>query len=92
MTTSDFKKAYTGTYWVTFEDRTAGCIDCGKDEDPLAIAAVLGKLKTIDALPYPARPVLRRRPNETHPCPEFCYAPQQCKGRTACPQSYACSE
>lgn len=95
MTAQDFKKAYTNTYWVTFTDRAAGCITCTPDEDPLAIAGELGTLKTIDCLPYPADPVLRRRAlrdEKDTPCPSFCYSPQQCKGRTACPKSYACSE
>lgn len=95
MNATDFKRAYTNTYWVTFENRTAGCITVLPDEDPLAVAAAIGTLKTIDSLPYPANPVLRRRAlrdeADVH-CPEFCYSPQQCKGRTACPKSYACSE
>lgn len=91
---TSFKKACTNTYWVTFADRAAGCIDCSPDEDPLAIAGGLGQIKAIECLPYPARPVLHRyaNPGPHGHCPEFCYAPQQCKGRTACPQSYACSE
>jgi hypothetical protein len=89
-----FKKAYTNTYWVTFEDRKAGCIECDPHEEPLVVASEFGQIRTIDSLPYPASPVLRRQPNPGpygH-CPEFCYAPAQCKGCTACPQDYACSE
>lgn len=92
---TNFKKAYTNTYWVTFADRAGGCITVTKDEDPIAIAGVFGTLKTIDSLPYPANPVLRRRAlrdeKDIH-CPEFCYSPSQCKGRTSCPKNYACSE
>jgi hypothetical protein len=91
-TIADFKKAYTNTYWVTFTNRKPGCIDCAPDDDPIAVASALGEIQTIDSLPYPADPVLHRDPNDKTPCPSFCYAPAQCKGRTCCPQSYACSE
>ena len=87
---AEFKKAYTNTYWVTFENGKAGCVTCTEAEDPLAVAGELGTVRTIDSLPYPAQPVLRRAAGDT--CPEFCYKPQQCKGHTACPQRYACSE
>lgn len=92
---AEFKKAYTNTYWLTFNGRSAGCITVAPDEDPIAIAKELGDLKTIDCLPYPASPVLRRRAlrdeKDVH-CPDFCYTPQQCKGNTCCRKSYACSE
>ena len=95
MTTADFKKAYTNTYWVTFDGAKSGCITCAADEDPLAVAGEFGTIRTIDSLPYPANPVLRRRAlrneKDVH-CPEFCYSPAQCKGRTSCPKNYACSE
>src|SRR5690348_9837100 len=97
-TVAEFKKSYTNTYWVTFTNRGAGCITVSKDEDPIAVARELGDIKTINSLPYPARPVLRRRElvsekdKEWGHCPEFCYTPEQCKGRTACPKNYACSE
>lgn len=94
-TVEQFKKAYTNTYWVTFNNHAAGCITCATEEDPVAIAREFGDLRTIDSLPYPANPVLRRRAlrdeKDVH-CPEFCYSPNQCKGRTACPKNYACSE
>lgn len=92
MTPENFKKAYTNVYWVTFDGGKEGCFDCGPDEDPLAIAREFGALRAIDSLPYPAEPILRRRPDVEHPCPPFCYSPRQCKGRTSCPKSYACSE
>lgn len=92
---TEFKKAYTNTYWVRFSDRGAGCITCGPDEDPVAVAGDFGAVAEIDSLPYPANPVIRRRAlrsaNDGH-CPEFCYSPNTCKGRTACPKNYACSE
>jgi hypothetical protein len=87
-----FKRAYTNTYWVSFEVGRSGTMVVTADEDPEVEAAKLGKVRAIESLPYPANPVLRRPAGEENPCPEFCYSPQQCKGRTACPKSYACSE
>lgn len=46
-----------------------------------------------DNLPYPARPRLYQITlSKFGPCPSFCYSPEKCKGRSACPKSYACSE
>ncbi len=99
MTPETFKKAYTNTYWVQFSDRSAGCITVGADEDPVAVAGAFGQVKEIDSLPYPASPILRQRELTADEqakgwghCPDFCHSPRQCKGRTSCPQSYACSE
>jgi hypothetical protein len=83
-----FVKAYTNTYWVTFESGQSGCIETHPKEDPRTVAAAHGIPRTIEPLPYPARPMLRR----VTECPEFCYSPTTCKGRTACPKSYACSD
>lgn len=93
-TPAEFKKSYTSTYWVQFSNRGAGCITCDPDEDPLAVAGDLGTVTQIDSLPYPALPVLRKRPNpgKYGHCPEFCHSPTRRKGRTACPSNYACSE
>ena len=98
MTAADFKKAYTNTYWVTFTNGKRGGIECSLAEDPLAVASEFGEIRTIDSLPYPANPMLRRRELVSEKdkkwghCPEFCYSPEQCKGRTSCPKSYACTE
>ncbi|HVL65751.1 MAG TPA: hypothetical protein VM364_00685 [Vicinamibacterales bacterium] len=75
-------------FWITFEDGKRGSIEVRQGEDPRAIAATFGVVKTIDPLPYPATPQLR----SVTGCPPFCYSPQTCKGRTSCPKSYACSE
>jgi hypothetical protein len=75
-------------YWVTFEDRAPGSVEINKGENPRTVAAAFGTVKTVDPLPYPARPELRN----VSGCPPFCYTPAQCKGRTCCPKSYACSE
>lgn len=69
------------SYWVHFEDRKSGCVEERGD------AAQFGKVKEIFVLPYPADPQLTKGD-----CPPFCFSPEQCKGRTACPKNYACSE
>jgi hypothetical protein len=89
-----FEKGYTNTYWVQFADGRRGCMTVDPDEDPVAVAKTLGAPTHIDSLPYPAQPILRQRPNpgKYGHCPDFCYSPEQCKGRTSCPKNYACSE
>lgn len=42
------------------------------------------------SLPYPASPYLNG--DESRGWPNFCFSPKECKGRTSCPKSYACSE
>lgn len=86
--------AYLSPYWATFE-RTAGCIEAISEADAkeqaVAISSLknLGPLATLNRLPYPAMPRLSEKRSTCH---DFCHSPRQCQGRTACPQSYACSE
>lgn len=83
------KRQQWGTWWVVFESGKRGTIEVKADEDRDMIAINIGgKVKSIETLPYPAQPVLRR----VSGCPEFCHSPSTCQGRTACPKSYACSE
>lgn len=89
-------------YWLTFTDGTQGCCQGASEYDAKRIAEKLtgkkvkgGDYQNIEAkvLPYPATPVIWQL---DHPvsgqCPAFCHSPRQCAGKTACPQSYACSE
>lgn len=47
----------------------------------------------VESLPYPALPRLTRHQDPKYGiCPPFCFKPEQCKGNTACPQSYSCVE
>ena len=78
-------------FWADFKDGTAGYV-CAESED--AAFKLAGELshktvRQVRTLPYPAQPHLNE---PTHGCPDFCYSPKQCAGRTACPKSYACSE
>lgn len=91
-------------YWIKFTDGTEACCEGQTDFDAQRIAEkVSGKTVAdkpnswtagnVTPLPYPASPVLWQL---DHPvvgkCPTFCHAPKQCKGRTACPQNYSCTE
>lgn len=87
------------TWWIEFDGRGPGCVDSPKAKDEeraraLAESVTGKKALRVDRLPYPAAPVLHQEPDKDGGpvCPAFCYAPEQCRGRTACPQHYACSE
>lgn len=89
-------------YWLTFTDGTKGYCQGDSEYDAKIIAEKIsgkkvagGEFRDIAAkkLPYPANPVIWQF---DHPvsgkCPPFCYRPNECAGRTACPQRAACSE
>ncbi len=75
-------------FWIKFEGRSSACVEADNKESALAIAAEHGKPIAGDVIPYPATPRL----GEQSKCPPFCYSPESCKGRSSCPQNYACSE
>lgn len=88
-------------YWITFTDGSKGYCEGNSAYDAKKIAEHLtgktvkgGKFKDIDAviLPYPAEPVIWQL---DHPVdgktPRFCYRPEQCKGKTCCPQCPSCT-
>lgn len=77
-------------YWITFEGHRASCIEATSSAQAIANAALITGCKVIshDILPYPAEP----RIGEKSSCPSFCYHPETCKGHTACPRNYSCTE
>jgi hypothetical protein len=90
------------SFWLTFTDGSKACCEGETAYDAKQIAEKItgktvagGKYNDIAAvgLPYPATP---RIWGFNHPChgetPTFCHAPEQCKGKTACPQNYSCTE
>lgn len=90
-------------FWIKFTDGSAGYCEGGTAYDAVQIAekltgktAVVGDNKyqpQIDALPYPARPIIWQFDHPIHgKTPAFCISPEQCKGRGSCPKSYACTE
>ncbi len=82
-------------FWVRFEDRASGTIegDGGSlgleaaTTDARERAGEFGTVHALDVLPYPSEPRLDVRSE----CPSFCYRPNQCKGRTACPTAPSCT-
>lgn len=92
-------------YWIEFTDGSKGYCQGQNAFDALAIAEKLtGKTVKIpdggskyspnlSSLPYPATPVIWQL---DHPvvgkCPPFCFKPDQCKGKTCCPQNRSCTE
>lgn len=91
-------------YWLKFTDGSEACCEGHSEFDAQKIAEKLTGKTVADTpnkwtagnvkpLPYPASPVIWQL---DHPChgktPTFCHAPKQCKGRTACPQNYSCTE
>ena len=75
-------------FWVKFEGRESACVEAADSEAALALATELTGKKAVSCqpIPYPASPQLN-----AGRCPPFCYTPQQCAGRSACPKDYACS-
>ncbi len=75
------------TWWVTLKSGGSACYEGTKDEVRKRIhVAGKGEISSIETLPYPADP--RTEPHG--PCPSFCYKPETCKGRTACPGRLSC--
>jgi hypothetical protein len=89
-------------FWITFTDGTSGYCEGGNEFDAAQIAEKISGKKigggpyknfTMKPLPYPAKPVIWQFDHPVNgKCPPFCYKPQQCAGKTSCPQNYACSE
>ena len=89
-------------YWITFTDGSAGYCQGDSDFDAKKIAEKLtgkrvagGEYKDIAAktLPYPANPIIWQLDHPVYgKTPAFCYAPNECKGRTICTKRVACTE
>lgn len=96
------------SFWLKFKDGSEACCDGQTAFDAVRIAEhISGKTvnlagankykpeesENVNRLPYPALPRIWAF---EHPvdgvCPEFCHDPKKCKGKTACPQSYSCTE
>jgi hypothetical protein len=78
-------------YWISFTDGSKGYCEGTNAGDAMKRAQeITGKVAQDNppTLPYPAIPTIWKSTD----CPPFCYSPEQCKGRTACPKNYACSE
>ena len=90
-------------FWLTFTDGSHGYCEGVNAYDAVQIAekltgktAVVGDNKyepDVPKLPYPANPVIWQLDHPVNgKCPAFCYRPNDCAGRTSCPQNRACTE
>ena len=88
-------------YWVRFTDTSVACVE--SHEGMLAAqnkaAGATGKIvQSIKILPYAAEPVVGVRityeftNGKKIVQPTFCYKPDECAGRSACPQQRSCTE
>lgn len=84
-------------FWVVFKRGSALCVEGPTEAAAKERAETIGPVHSIRTLPYPAEP--RMDPPETYTengvaraIPPFCFRPEQCAGRTACPQRYSCTE
>ncbi len=73
-------------YWVTFTDRSPGCIEAAGRAEALEKGMAFGNAIEAKILPYPANPRL----GETSCCPSFCFQPSGCAGRSCCPRNISC--
>lgn len=86
-------------WWLHFAGRKPACVEAEGEEEARRLGAELGgsAVTACDPLPYPAEPRLNRavhqdRDGQEYTTPSFCYRPEQCKGHSACPQRYSCTE
>lgn len=87
----DGREVYTKTWWVTFASGKEGCLEGTADDveqEAETFTETHGAPVRFRSLPYPANPRIGKQSD----CPPLCYSPRECKGHTACPKPYACSE
>lgn len=81
------------SFWLKFNERPAGCVEARDKDAAIAVAKQVTGFDAIsaDILPYPACPRINEYEDPKYGvCPSFCYKPEQCHGKTCCPQSYSC--
>lgn len=66
------------------------CITAESEAEALATAKHIGWKfpKVLYTTPYPTHPKL----NPGDGCPAFCLDKPECRGRSACPRAYSCTE
>lgn len=89
------------TFWLTFTDGSTGSCGGANEFDAKQIAEKLtgktvagGQYQNIAAkpLPYPAVGSIWRFEHPVNgKCPEFCYTPKKCAGKTSCPNNPSCT-
>lgn len=80
-------------YWLTFKNRGPGCIEASTEAEAIEISKAHGEVATCNRLPYPADPRLHKYIDpKWGACPSFCYKPNQCVGKSCCPQNHSCTD
>lgn len=81
-------------FWVTFKGHKPGCVEAPTLLEAATEAQRItngSAVETCQRLPYPATPRLNQYVDPQHGVtPAFCYRPQECQGRTSCPQRRSC--
>lgn len=82
-------------FWVRFTKGKPACVEAQDADAAKAEAEKLSgrAVARVDRLPYPCEPRLNKhlQPHGSV-TPSFCFRPDQCCGRTSCPQRYSCTE
>lgn len=83
-------------WWLNLRggNQRALCVEAPTEAEAQLIAEANtgGKTEYIRPLPYPAEPRAKFSAFYDPKFPSFCYRPEQCAGRTCCPQNYSCTE
>ena len=78
-------------WWIRCTSLGGVCVQAKTEAEAKAVLTEdeQSRIQSVQTLPYPAKPYRNQGDDTT---PEFCYKPNQCAGRTACPQNYSCTE
>lgn len=83
-------------YWLKFQGKPSGCVEAASEEDAKRIGAESMGAEVLECsrLPYPANPriINKHAYRDGITCPSFCYRPEQCKGKTCCPERRSCCD
>ena len=82
-------------YWLKFEGQPSGCVEAISEEEARRIGAesIGANVLECSRLPYPANPRINKHVHLGGAiCPSFCYRPEQCKGKTCCPERRSCCD
>lgn len=76
-------------FWVTFTSGQGVCVEAESKGQARRLVEneVPRVVRSIEQLPYPATPRVGLKTD----CPAFCYTPNTCKGRSACPRRPSCT-
>ena len=73
-------------FWIDFALGGSGCLEANDRDAAIEAGRAIREVRDVNVIPYPSQPYL-----SDIECPDFCYQPSRCKGRTACPQNPSCT-